>query len=372
MNYIDFATKISFYEFLQSEFKAPHFNTDNYKQEIELLQSHKITIEYLMKILQQSPKAIDIFEELLQLKRFTDAQYINFCFDVNVLNNAEQPVIVKYIKTRVFKFEDGEPNSNFTEIYAKITSADSLTDKELIFYTKRAIATYIKKVLKSREIFYEHMHNSIAARLRIAKYLIENLNAAEYLSSTDLEIFLQHKRHPVDTKGLHGNFGIMKISKILEDAGFVDATSEVGQNTLSLQPLRPNSSRVTNLCYVREKAVEGINKRKDNKPKRFDFILLSNGRPKVLIETNFYSTSGTKIGINQGEYVDLHEDIQKFNLSRNTDFCFIWITDGNYWLSRDGEGRFTNLKNNYFKDEFELLNYNLFREALPKIKQSIM
>ena len=39
MEYIDFASKISFYEFLQNEFKKPHFNTDKYKDEINLLRN---------------------------------------------------------------------------------------------------------------------------------------------------------------------------------------------------------------------------------------------------------------------------------------------------------------------------------------------
>ena len=50
----------------------------------------------------------------------------------------------------------------------------------------------------------------------------------------------------------------------------------------------------------------------------------------------------------------------------------MWLTDGNYWLSSGGEGRFNNLKDNYFKGPFELLNYNLLREVLPEIKKNIL
>jgi hypothetical protein len=356
MQYIDFASKISFYEFFQNEFKSPHFNTQHYQKEIRLLNAN-ITVDYLTKIFETNPKIIDILEELLQLQRFTDAQYINFCFDVNVLNNADDAIIINYLKKSVFEFENGKSNEFFAKLYIGLSGRAACGNQEQIFFAKRAIIKYVQAILKKRAVFHNHIQNSIGTRLRVAKYLIENLNAAEYLSSVNLETFLMSKRHPIDTKGLHGKFGTIKIEKILRDNGFRDATLQV----------------VDGFSCVREKTIGGILKRKDKKPKKFDFILLYNGIPRILIETNFYSTSGggTKIGINQGEYVDLHEDIQSFNQEHKTALQFMWITDGNYWLSKDGENRFNNLKTSYFKKDWEIINYNLFRECLPKIKEMI-
>ncbi|HOJ63063.1 MAG TPA: DpnII family type II restriction endonuclease, partial [Spirochaetota bacterium] len=74
---------------------------------------------------------------------------------------------------------------------------------------------------------------------------------------------------------------------------------------------------------------------------------------------------GTKIGINEDEYIDLRDEVENFNNLNNTNFKFIWITDGNFWLTYEGEKKYNNLKN-YFKEEYELLNYNLFREYLKK------
>ena len=367
MKYVDFASKISFYEFLQSEFKKPHFNVTKYKKEISFFKK-KITIEYLTEILGTHPKIIDIFEELFQLKRFTNAQYINFCFDVNVLNNCGQELIMKYINNRVLRFENGRENKNFIEIYDNMVSATTKDKKEVIFNIKRAITYYVDKFMNKREVLYSHLENSIDSRLRISKYLIENLNADSYLSSINIENFLKLKRHPIDTKGLHGNFGIVKITKILENAGFINVDEKLSEKTHAITKPILNKDYQNRFCYLREKAILGINKRKDRKPKVFDFILLFNRMPRVLIETNFYTTSGTKIGINQGEYVDLLEDVNKFNKANGTMLKFIWITDGNYWLTKDGENRFDNLKKNYFKNRYELLNYNLFKENLQEIK----
>ena len=370
MQYIDFASKISFYEFLYSEFRKPHFKTQNYQKEISLL-GKEINIEYLTEILKTNPKVIDIFEELFQLKRFTNAQYINFCFDVHVLNNFEQDLVTKYIKTRVFRFENGLENKNFLDIYKKLVSDDKPQKEEVVFNVKRAIIDYIEKCQKKREILYSHLGGSIDSRLRIAKYLVEHLNADTYLKTVNLEKFLELKRHPVDTKSLHGKFGIVKICGILEEEGFVNIDSEIKKKTLQTGKVVLAENTKIKFSYLKEKAIEGINKRKDKKPKVFDFILLHKGEPKVLIETNFYTTSGTKIGINQGEYVDLLQDVTKINEKRKTNFLFLWVTDGNYWLTKDGENRFENLKKNYFKGSYELLNYNLLKTHLTEIKDKM-
>jgi ribosomal protein L20A (L18A) len=368
MKYIDFASKISFYEFLQSEFKPPHFRVEAYEEEIELL-SKRINIEYLTKVFEGNPKAIDVCEELLQLQRFTNTQYINFCFDVNTLNNAEESLVLRYINENVFKFENGQPNTEFNEIYEKLSSLLNVEGREKLFYTKRAMVRYAEKVVRNREMLYEHLKNSIGARLRVSRYLIENLSADELLSALNIKAFLRQKRRLVDTKMLHGKFGSIKISKIFDKAGIKDVGSKIRAKILSHVEALADDFR--GWTYLREKAVEGVKKRKDNTLKKFDFVLLHNGLPIILMETNFYSTTGTKIGINQGEYVDLNEDVKLFNAQHGTKLRFIWVTDGNYWLSSEGEARFKNLKESYFTDRWALLNYKLLEENLPLIQKDL-
>ena len=348
MEYIDFASNISFFEFTQDEFKEPHFKIDNYKYEISLLEMD-LNIEQLTNYLKNHPKIFDIFEEVIQLKRFTNAQYINFCFDVNALNNYSQSLLIKYINNRVLNFENGNTNNYFFKILNKINTKD---EKALIFEVKKAIADYSIKCSTDKELFHNHLANSIDARLRISKYLIENLDLNNLIKSVNVSSFLENKRHPKDTKAIHGNFATMKIEKILIDNGF-----EKGLNA--------------NFSFLKEKKIDGIIKKKDGKSKVLDFVLYYKRKPKFLIETNFYTTSGTKIGINQGEYIDLLEIIDAYNKELKENLKFIWITDGNYWLTSDGEKRYINLKNNYFKKYYNLLNFNLFRENISVIKEEI-
>jgi len=367
VNYLDFASKISFYEFLQEEFYNPHFNVNNYNDEIKVLKDN-LTIDKLTKLLESYPRIIDIFEEVFQLRRFTNSQYIHFCFDVNTLNNSSDERILEHIDNSILKFENGSTNNDFIKLFEKYFSFIN-NKQEKIFAVKRAITEYIKKFseIRKRDVLYNHIRNSIGSRYRLAIYLIENLKADEYFASLNLEKFLEIKRHPKDTKGIHGNFGTIKISKILDENNIKNVQDSVLEKTLDANLKSVSSECSRKFCYVKEKKIKGIIKRKDKKLKVFDFVIFYEGTPFILIETNFYTTSGTKIGINQGEYTDLKEDIEKFNDKNDTNLKFIWITDGNYWLTKDGENRFNNLKNNYFENEYDILNYNLLKMKLPYI-----
>ena len=143
MNYLDFASKISFYEFLQEEFYNPHFNVNNYNDEIKVLKD-KLTIDKLTKLLESHPRIIDIFEEVFQLRRFTNSQYIHFCFDVNTLNNFGDERILEHIDNSILKFENGSINNDFIKLFEKYFSFNN-NKQEKIFAVKRAITEYIKK-----------------------------------------------------------------------------------------------------------------------------------------------------------------------------------------------------------------------------------
>ncbi|MCL4497382.1 MAG: type II restriction endonuclease [Deltaproteobacteria bacterium] len=368
MNYTDFASKISFFEFIQNEYKIPHFKIENYKEEFSLLKE-SINIDRLTKILENNPKIIDIFEEFFQLSRFTNTQYIHFCFDISILNNSNDETIINYAEKSLLKFENEKVNEIFCNIFNEIEHHNNV---EKIFNIKRTITRYIDKLISKKEILYNHISNSVGSRLRIARYLIENLKADEYLKNINFESYLQLKRQPIDTKSIHGKFGSVKIKNIFDSFNIDNINHLVNDKIIDNNLTIPEKYN-NNFCYVKEKALKDILKRKDGRDKHkvFDFILIYNKQPVLLIETNFYSTSGTKIGINQGEYVDLIEDIQNYSKQNKLNYKFSWITDGNYWLLKYAESRFNNLKSNYFKNDYELLNYNLFRDFLPDIMKQI-
>ncbi len=385
--YLDFASNISFYEFIQEEFKDRSFDTSDYEKEIKILEEkNQWNSKELSQFLIDNPKSFEIFEEVFQLIRFTNTQLIHFLFDINILNGINKQDILLYLKNnlkfdklfqKLYLKESNKTDSQapFKNIEHALYYLDNKRDKEsidfAIFLFKCTVFTYIKQAIKNVKIIHNRISNphftDVASR--IAEYLIMNLRLNNILKCYSIKDFLENKMIPGDTKSIHGNFGKIKISEILDKHDFVNAdkyfnncnVTTIGDDALqgfSIEDLKGK------YAYVTEKYVKGIKKKKDGKLKKFDFVLLYDLKPQILIETNFYSTSGTKIGINQNEYIDLNEDIS--NDSR--EFLFLWITDGNYWLTTDGKNRMINLYR-YFDDN--VLNYNLFDYRLEQYKKQM-
>ena len=377
--YVEFASNIHFFEFLQEEFKAPHFKIGDYHGEItELDKKADWNISTLSNFLRKHPKSFEIFQEIFQLSRFTNTQLTHFLFDVKSLNSADKSVLKGYI------IKNLEKDDYFLKIYVNelkknrieydsdylVKTINGTLSDSFVWCFKSAVFKYVLDCVKNTKILQKRLSNDEfkAVSERTANYLIENLNLNGVINGINIKYFLSSKRVGIDTKSIHGKFGTLKIKQILEKHKIINA--DVDFNKLGIKELKSELSHQqlgqfsNKAIFVTEKCVQGISKRKDDKFKKFDFIILYNLKPKILIETNFYSTAGTKIGINQGEYVDLKEDVEKIS----KDYLFIWITDGNYWLTSDGHSRLIHLYG-FFGDQ--ILNYNLFDKKLPILIEKI-
>ncbi len=371
LKYLEFASSISFFEFYQKEYKDPHFKTEEYQVEItKLSEKSNWTPNELSLFLRQYPKSYEIFQEIFQLQRFTNTQLTHFLFDISILNSIDTKLILKYLESnlindlvfnKIFVKNSRESSAiNFErvqDIYSILNAEniDSRTINELIFLLKLSIQNYIDKASKSVIIIHNRIINDKMADVskRIASYIINNLNLNEIQKCISLDEYLRNKRMPIDTKSIHGNFGIYKISKILDRAGFVNNKSIMNKT------LDDNKSKFS---YSKETKIQGITKN-DGKEKKFDFVLYHEMNPIILIETNFYSTSGSKININDDEYTNLDDEIKL----KHPDLKFMWITDGNYWLTNEGKKRFMKL---YERFENRILNYALFEKELSNIKKN--
>ena len=378
--YVEFASNISFYEFLQQEFKIPHFEVEKYSDEITKLKNKTDwDIKSLGDFLRTHPKSFDIFQEIFQLSRFTNTQLTYFLFDVGSLNSPDKEILKKYLiknlekdkyflKIYINELKNNKIDVDSGNVIRTINEKEKLFDS-FIFILKCAVFKYVSDCIIKIEILHQRLTNNEFKEVseRTAKYITENLKLNDVLKGLNIKAFLSNKRIGIDTKSIHGKFGNIKIEQILEKHKIIDADSvfnKLGIKELNKELTHPRLEQYAGkIIFVKEKYIDNIKKRKDKKLKKFDFIILHDLKPKILIETNFYSTSGTKIGINQGEYVDLKQDVEK-----SSNYLFIWITDGNYWLTSDGRSRLLNLYN-YFGDQ--ILNYNLFDKKLPDLMMRI-
>lgn len=82
-----------------------------------------------------------------------------------------------------------------------------------------------------------------------------------------------------------------------------------------------------NICFQSEISNKTLGLDLGEDQKRFDFIIKKENIT-YLLETNFYSTGGSKLNEVARSYTEISEKISHYQ-----DFKFIWITDGKGWLS---------------------------------------
>lgn len=380
--YIEFASNIQFYEFLQEEFKDLDFDIAQYTNEIkEISDKTDWDISSLSVFLRSHPNSFDIFQQFFQLTTFTNTQLTHFLFDVDSLNSTDKE------KSKKCLLKNLQNDGYFLEVFKKelkkhkidvgnaFISGDIVTtlteNKDLLesvlWVLKSTAFKYVLDCKKKSHIIHKRLSNEQFKDVseRTAKYLIENLRLNNMLKWVKTKEFLTYKRIPIDTKTIHGRFGTIKIKQILQKHNIEDADEVF--NKLKIKELSSNlnddelQKYANKFIFVTEKSIEWVKKRNSKKPKKFDFIILYNLKPKILIETNYYSTSGTKIGINEGEYIQLNEDIKK----EYPHYKFLWITDGSTWLTSTGRSKLLNLFS-HFGDG--ILNYHLFDKNIEQLK----
>ena len=156
--YIDFASKVSFLEFIQDEFKYANIPVEELRQEISLLKSRsQWNINDLSEYVKDYPRSFIIFQNIFQLLRFTNAQLIHFIFDVVKLNSLNIDAIYEYMILNL------KHDLEFRKIYLKtinqkleynnfISHINRYDKKYLIAIFKLTVSKYIDKILKNFDI----------------------------------------------------------------------------------------------------------------------------------------------------------------------------------------------------------------------------
>ena len=112
-------------------------------------------------------------------------------------------------------------------------------------------------------------------------------------------------------------------------------------------------SKLKNLpeySFTSQSYVENIDRKKVA-----DFIIYKNGIQKIIIECNFYNSTGSKPIEVANAYIDLQNQLSDENL------IFIWISDGQGWSKMQSTLFKVTPKIDY------LMNYNMFKKYLMKI-----
>lgn len=106
----------------------------------------------------------------------------------------------------------------------------------------------------------------------------------------------------------------------------------------------------SNYSFTTQTYVDNIDRKKVA-----DFIISKDGKQTIIIECNFYNSTGSKPIEVANAYIDLQNQLSKEKL------IFLWITDGQGWNSMKNVFSKVSPKIDY------LLNYNLLKKNLKNI-----
>lgn len=106
----------------------------------------------------------------------------------------------------------------------------------------------------------------------------------------------------------------------------------------------------SNYSFTTQTYVDNIDRKKVA-----DFIISKDGKQTIIIECNFYNSTGSKPIEVANAYIDLQNQLSKENL------LFIWVTDGQGWNRMKKTLLEVSPKIDY------LLNYNLLKNNLENI-----
>lgn len=93
--------------------------------------------------------------------------------------------------------------------------------------------------------------------------------------------------------------------------------------------------------------------------KRADFVIYHNNIPKIAIECNFYSSTGSKPIEVANAYIDLNRKCKDENLK------FIWVTDGPGWL------KMRNTVEKTFREIDFPMNYTIIDEKMDSFLKAL-
>lgn len=368
--YVTFASQVSFLELGDEEFGPALIDTSKFVEEITILASKSDWIPgSLAEFVTSHPGSFKVLEAVLQQQRFTDPQLIHFFFDVVKMNSTNLDAVYQYAVMNIDhdnklrqECDRALRNLDAGTTIAALQAADNEDSRKLLVAAfKIAVNNYASKIPGKADLLRLRVSEPVFkdTSYRFSDYLIHRLKLNDVLGAANLGELLRSKRTPIDTKSRHGKYAKQRAIEILERSGFVNIDPLLGMTRTLTKDITAQigGSLPVGRLFCTERYVEGVMKPKENKPKRFDVIVFSGSRPRHLFEINFYTTSGSKIGINEGEYTDLKNAIDSVG-----GFEFHWITDGNYWLSSGGRDRYLRLRSQFRN----IYNLNEFGTSLSK------
>lgn len=281
-------------------------------------------IEKVADLLRQDPRNFLVLAHLHRQLRFTNLELIHFFFDRERLNNvAYYSDLLKTDSVFKSQFEKIASSSKWNSYVGEIDTRTPNKDI-LLSSLKKTVTGYLGSEKSCWVLWKARIENDPSASHRIAEFVVKNEDLKKVIETNTLRTSLERSLRTVNVelvKRERGEYGGRRVKESLESHGFVFEPYSQFKDVEDLEKsLKTQSllSKPSEYIYTTEK----LWKRED---KRFDFVLISKNRIQFVIETNYFTTSMSKIREVVRHFIELKKACRgKYRL--------IYITDGIGWF----------------------------------------
>jgi len=358
--------------FLKKIFKKEE-NFWKYAKSLQKLKGRYKTQEELVKkiadLLKRDPKYFLVLTHLHRQLRFTNLELVHFLFDRDKLDDISyyfslmksDPVFKGLVMKRISL-------GSWSKYVGKVTLKSS-KDNVLASF-KKVVASYLGSEDKCWKLWKSRIENDPTVSHRIAEFLVKNEDLQELIESGYVINALKRSLRTVNVEILkkeRGEYGARQVEDILLSSGF---SFEAYEKINDIEELEKFISSQKTLLSTQNRFIYTKEKEWKKEEKRFDFVLISRGKIRFVIETNYYTTAMSKIREVVKHFIELKKACRgKYRL--------IYITDGIGWL------KLAKSVKNMIEFEMEehkidpspipfLMNLKMFKENINLIKSEMM
>jgi hypothetical protein len=239
-------------------------------------------------------------------------------------------------------------------------------DKDMLLAScKKAMTSYLKSEKECWSLWSARIKSDSSVAQRISDFVVKKEDLKKLIETDSVRNSLLRSLRTVNVEILkreRGEYASRKVKEILENAGFVFEPYAKAKDIKDLESAIKTCQligKTSNLIYTSEK----LWKEQD---KRFDFVLISKNHIQFVIETNYFTTSMSKIREVVRHFIELKKACRKR-------YRLIYITDGMGWfgLAKDVkrmlEFEIEELRFEPSRIPF-LMNLEIFKQNMDKIK----
>jgi hypothetical protein len=281
-------------------------------------------IEKIAQLLRQDSRYFLVLAHLHRQLRFTNLELIHFFFDRGKLDDPQYYFDVLK-KDELFKKQFEKAISSKTwNSYIGTLDPQSPDEDMLLASFKKAMTSYLKSEKACWSLWSARIKSDPSVAQRISEFVVKKEDLKKLIETDSVKNSLLRSLRTVNVEILkreRGEYASRKVKEILENAGFVFEFYPKARDIKDLESAIKTSQligKTSNLIYTSEK----LWKEQD---KRFDFVLISKNRIQFVIETNYFTTSMSKIREVVRHFIELKK------ACRNK-YRLIYITDGMGWF----------------------------------------